>query len=156
MARRVKLEDRFWDNVLKSDGCWEWTAATNADGYGRIWADGEACGAHRVSWKLNSGDIPEGMHVLHSCDNPKCVRPDHLFLGDQQANSEMVAKGRSPNPKGSKHIRTKPLRKPIQVRFSEEEREMIESMANAWGVSIAQAVRRLVREAKEGVNGEAK
>jgi hypothetical protein len=89
------VEDRFWANVDKSGDCWEWQASVNLDGYGRFCLKGKRIRAHRLSWVLANGEIPEGMCVLHKCDNPPCVSPDHLFLGTRADNvRDMVQKGR--------------------------------------------------------------
>ena len=89
---------RFWRRVqyAPGEGCWEWTGKARANyGYGLIVIGGRQERAHRVAWTLFYGDIPIGMFVLHHCDNPPCVRPDHLFLGSQTANlADMTAKGR--------------------------------------------------------------
>lgn len=78
-------------------GCDEWTAHRNKEGYGRFRIQGQTTGAHRIAWLIAFGPIPHGKHVLHHCDNPPCVLPSHLFLGDQIANvKDMLAKGRSP------------------------------------------------------------
>ena len=84
-------------------GCWIWTAGIfEKRGYGAF-AHPEQL-AHRVAWTFYRGTIPEGAHVLHSCDTPACVNPDHLFLGDQVANmSDKVRKGRQ--AKGPEHAR---------------------------------------------------
>ena len=96
------IEDRFWSKVRKDDGCWEWTASVNRRCYGWFHFGGKverkALKAHRVSWELHNGPIPEGLWVLHKCDNPRCVRPDHLFLGDRTDNMrDCAAKGRVTN-----------------------------------------------------------
>lgn len=95
------LAERFWQKVNKTGQvvrpdlgpCWEWTASVSY--YGMIHADGRMQNAHRIAWSMAHGPIPHGAWVLHRCDNRLCVRPDHLFLGDAQANvDDMVAKGR--------------------------------------------------------------
>lgn len=86
--------ERYLKYVVKGDGCWEWTGATNEHGYGRLAAGlGKNFKAHRVSWELHNGPIPDGMNVLHRCDNPPCTNPEHLFLGTQKDNTrDMVSK----------------------------------------------------------------
>ena len=82
------------------DECWGWSGTTNLDGYGGIRArDGKKMLAHRASWIVHRGPIPDGLDVLHHCDNPPCTKPDHLFLGTQVDNAaDMVAKGRESRP----------------------------------------------------------
>jgi HNH endonuclease len=87
------FEQRFWPKVLKTDSCWIWTAHTNACGYGRIWY-GKAIETHRASWEMHFGAIPEGLCVLHKCDNPPCVNPDHLWLGTHADNMKDCARKR--------------------------------------------------------------
>ncbi len=77
---------RFWDKVDKSDDCWEWQGYC-LKGHGRFLYDGYVQYAHRVSWQINVGEIPEGMCVLHKCNNKPCVNPDHLYIGDYQDNA---------------------------------------------------------------------
>lgn len=99
-AAKPSLEDRFWPRVQKTDGCWLWTGPKNQFGYGHMNSGryhGNVRSSHRVSWLIHFGPIPPGLFVLHRCDNPPCVRPDHLFLGTQSDNlADMRAKGRWP------------------------------------------------------------
>ena len=84
------LEERFWPKVDRSGECWEWTASRSVDGYGMIRKERERASAyaHRVSYELTRGPIPEGFQVDHVCHNTSCVNPDHLRLATQKQNSE--------------------------------------------------------------------
>lgn len=101
IAVRIPLEKRFWAKVRKSEICWEWVGAYRSSrGYGHVRINGRSEYAHRICWVMMFGSIPEGMCVCHHCDNPKCVRPDHLFLGDRSDNmTDAALKGRIPKPK---------------------------------------------------------
>jgi hypothetical protein len=105
MPKSRPLEERFWEKVQKTDGCWEWTASRSG-GYGYL-GGGPGKGlvkAHRVSWELHNGLVPVGLCVLHRCDNPGCVRPDHLYVGTQKQNAEdREARGRMPHACGDGH-----------------------------------------------------
>lgn len=95
------FEERFWSRVRKGaeDECWEWTGPRIPTQYGTIMVNGRVERAHRASWFLAHGPVPDGMWVLHSCDNRGCVNPIHLFLGTRQDNvDDMVRKGRGRYP----------------------------------------------------------
>jgi hypothetical protein len=90
--------DRFWSNIQKGDGCWLWTAKSRHPfGYGLFQRkNGKQSTASRVAWELTHGEIPEGMGVCHSCDQPACCNPSHMFLGTLADNNhDTIAKGRS-------------------------------------------------------------
>lgn len=97
----ISPEDRFWSRVaiIPFHPCWEWIGGKAKNGYG-VFYSGERPGmsvkAHRFSWRLNFGSLPNELDVCHKCDNPGCVRPDHLFLGTHSDNMhDMASKGRT-------------------------------------------------------------
>lgn len=126
---QTPLEDRFWSKVDRSggpDACWPYTGGQNDRGYGRFWRDGEEVSAARMAWEIENGRPFPADHVAcHTCDNPPCCNPAHVFAGTHADNArDMVAKGRQSNgashakavlanrPRGDRHHRT---------RFSDEE-----------------------------------
>jgi len=86
---RRSFDEVFWDNVHKTPDCWLWTAGKTNGGYGKLTTYERVTKlAHRISWEIHFGEVPEGLCVLHHCDNPSCVRPDHLFLGTLNDNKQ--------------------------------------------------------------------
>lgn len=91
-AMKIKFE-KF---VIRSSGCWDWAAYKNKQGYGIMLHRNKTLKAHRASYMIYKGDIPDGIFVLHACDNPSCANPEHLFLGNNLINMrDMAAKKRN-------------------------------------------------------------
>lgn len=96
ISRKLAEAKRFWAHVDKSGGCWVWLGTRHGKGYGHVKSGGVVRKAHRVSWEMVHGPIPDGLLVCHRCDNPPCVRPDHLFLGTARDNTQdSISKGRT-------------------------------------------------------------
>lgn len=89
---------------IHESGCWNWTMALTHKGYGRAFLNGEQWRAHRLSYSLFIGPIPDGLQVCHRCDNPRCSNPEHLFVSDQLGNMrDMITKGRKVFKQGEVH-----------------------------------------------------
>ena len=103
------VKDRFESKIAyeSMSGCWLWTASLDCQGYGYFFFN-KTEKAHRVSYKLYNGPIPEGLSVCHKCDVPSCVNPDHLWLGTHKDNErDKIAKGRANYARGESHTRAK-------------------------------------------------
>ena len=147
---------RFWAKVDKNGPapahrptlgpCWMWTASCDGSGYPQVSRLGHLLGAHRVSYELTFGSIPDGLLVLHQCDTPRCVRPDQLFVGTHVDNMrDMVNKGRSvwstrhvdKFPRGSKHWNARLTE--VQVReirtLASQGETHLATLAARYGVS---------------------
>lgn len=112
-AQHADLLPRFEVKFIPepNSGCWLWTASADRYEYGRVSIDGKYCGAHRAAWMLLRGPIPKGLHILHKCDVPCCVNPDHLYPGTHSQNMcDAVRRGRVTPPRfvggGSKRRRS--------------------------------------------------
>lgn len=146
--------ERFYKWVHKTESCWLWTGRTKSHGYAAFRINGRLWRAHRFAWTLASNqDIPAGMVICHRCDNPKCVNPEHLFLGTQADNiRDTVSKGRArgnsnPNPaRGAAHGQSKLTANQVsEIRHAHENGALQVQLAAIYGVSqstISDIVRR--------------
>ncbi len=133
--------ERFWAKVeiLGLDDCWYWQAGVDDCGYGTMrWInDNKMDKAHRIAWMLTNGAIPEGLEVCHTCDNPPCCNPRHLFLGTHVDNiRDMIAKGRLVTPRGEQHGEAKFSDAQIaEMREAYKQGESPVSIEKRFGVS---------------------
>jgi len=111
------MPERYFAKVVKGDGCWSWPGKKNRQGYGVIRSGTRKYGTlretriHRLSWEIHNGPIPDGLCVLHRCDNPECSNPEHLFLGTaKENNADRAAKGRSRPAKNRAKLSPKKVR----------------------------------------------
>lgn len=128
-------EERFWVLVNKTESCWVWKGTSTKGGYGQFSVPDRAKGrnvlrlAHRISYEMANGPIPSGLDALHTCDNPPCVRPDHLFLGTDSDNQrDAVRKGR--------HVGSRKLTAD-EVRTVRQSRATALTLATRFGVTRA-------------------
>ena len=136
-----KILNRFFSKVNKTADCWNWTAGTNSKGYGWFSLSGKRNYAHRVSWEIHNGSIPEGNGhhgtcVLHECDNRKCINPAHLFLGTQADNlADMAQKGRASKGEGRPAAKLTEA-KVKEIRMWRELGCTLKSIGEAYGVHL--------------------
>ena len=137
----ISLEDKFWGFVDKKgpDDCWEWNGNILSQGYGRMYHHStNEPKAHRLSYMINVGEIPKGALIRHSCNNPKCVNPNHLSIGTNQDNSDDM-KNTNRSLTGEKHPQSKLTNKDIiEIRnMFFKSKCKITTLAYKYGVSDA-------------------
>lgn len=128
------------------NGCWVWDSHWRGKGYGILSCNNKLYYVHRLSYRLFHGEIPQGMHVCHKCDTPKCFNPDHLFLGTPKDNiMDMVTKGR--------HVSVVKLTNE-QVQMLRSDRESgnsVRVLCETYGISRAHCQRIINRERRKGI-----
>lgn len=144
---------RFWSHVNKGEACWEWQGG-KVHGYGQFSLHGRPCYAHRLSYALAYGEIAPPLVVCHSCDNPTCVRPEHLWIGTHSENmQDKLQKGRQ--AKGATHgarihpgSRASKLgpQQVIEIREKSRIGASKAALAREYGVSITQISRIVLRQ----------
>lgn len=138
-------------DVRGPDDCWPWTGPRLPKGYGRVYIDGRDSYVHRVVWEEENGPIPDGMLVCHTCDNPPCCNPAHLFLGTNADNlADMRAKGRAaplpPRP-GERNPAAKLTEADVQRIRDLCGRQSQASVAREFGVSTSLVSKIVKRQA---------
>lgn len=145
----MKVLEKFWSKVDKTSDCWEWLGSTNNMGYGYLCFNGKTQGAHRISWELTYGLIPDGFFVLHDCDNRLCVRPSHLWLGTQADNqADKARKNRSASGEAHGRSRLKAI-EIIKIRELSAQGLTQASIAKLFGI-VQPHVNRIVHLSQWG------
>ena len=134
---------KFWKRTKRIEGsdCLWWTGNKKETGYGKVRMDGKTWRAHRACYVICHGNIPNGLHILHSCDNPSCVNPDHLSAGTHQENMrQMQIKGRNGNNKIPFFLRRRKLLRPSPPRPSNQptrpRHHRLRLSANQWLLNL--------------------
>ena len=138
-AGSIALEKRFWarSEPEPNSGCWLWTGALFNTGYGKVFRKLVFLLAHRVAWELRHGPIPSDLNVCHRCDVPRCVNPQHLFLGtDRDNQQDSIGKGRRSRTDGDHNGRAKLTRQDIsKIRERFHSGTRVSALAREFGVA---------------------
>lgn len=135
--RECSLKCRILKKCKKTNKCWIWLGSCNQRGYGRLKVKKKLLFAHRISYEIFKGDIPEHIHVCHTCDNPGCINPKHLFLGTAQDNhDDMVKKERRKSDQGEANPGSK-LKNidVINIRYLLKNRGFVREIALKYDIS---------------------
>ena len=137
-------EEKFHRHYAKTETCWNWSGTLDRYGYGKFKIGNQTYKAHRYSYYLQYGDFDESLHVLHHCDNPRCVNPHHLFLGTNRDNvADRTTKKR--HGKTSKHLTTN---EKAAIVATVEQGQSLQSVAHQFQVHISTIRRVLKRTVK--------
>jgi hypothetical protein len=148
------LTDTLKERTIMTEDCWLWSGAKDGGGYGMISIGGRMFKTHRLVWEIANGTIPKGLQVCHSCDNPSCCNPDHLFLGTHRDNmQDKVRKGRPNGGGGWEKIRGEGNGSAKLTQSQIDEMRILHSqgiserkLATKFGISKSQAHRIIARQ----------
>lgn len=140
MIRHVDTLQKLYARTMHSSGCLLWTGKRYPNGYGALMRGGKWKLAHRVSWELHNGEIPEGLYVCHRCDVAACVNPEHLFLGTPADNTaDMLAKKRNRPCRGEAAGKARLTEAAVMsIRASVDAGALHKTVARAFGISRKQ------------------
>lgn len=133
----MSTEERFWSRVQKTDGCWNYIPPRRPLGinYAQVYYKGKYISSNRLAWLLTYGFLPGNMFVCHHCDNPKCVRPDHLFLGTADDNNKDKAKkGRARSGNLPRKLSDEQVLEALRKHY--EDRVTMASLSREYGIGI--------------------
>lgn len=155
MSAKRTLHEKFWTKVVAGSpgACWEWLGARQVTGHGLVAVNRTTTTAHRVSWTLHRGPIPDGLVVRHRCDNPPCVNPEHLELGTRLDNvRDAVARSDAwRNSRGRSRLRNDIDTVEVRRRYAAGESQQLIANALEIGQStVSRVIRRAGRFADHG------
>jgi hypothetical protein len=135
----IPIEQKLLRYAVAENGCWNWIAAKDKDGYGMLSHHrGKQIRAHRASYEFHVAKIPAGLLVCHSCDNPSCINPAHLFVGTSKENThDMLRKKRRPVLRGENHPSAKLTNDQVnQIKQLRSENRPLKDIANQFNISF--------------------
>ena len=127
-----KMTHKLMSKVKKTDSCWIWTGSKSDSGYGWITINHRRYLVHRLSYMLHIGEIPPKALICHTCDNPLCVNPDHLYVGSNMTNTEDKLKRNRLGKMGQKHLTPDTVR---AIRYRHAEGETVCALADEYSIS---------------------
>lgn len=150
MSRPKTNTQSFWRKFTKGNGCWEWPGSLSKSGYGQISVGDKMWRSHRYAYTVSKGPIPDGMFVLHKCDNRKCCKPWHLYRGDQQQNMDDMKKRNRHKPhvpRGEIHSDSKLTEADVvEIRGRRENGELLREIAEDFPVDYTYISRICLRK----------